>query len=450
MSNHSPACPTSPSDSKSSVHSIKSHPSILSDPIADGTAEKFNKEMEAKIARAEEEDEESENTSEENGNLEVERSKTGGTEEGRARRTEGPRDRPREVKPTGIPSTIKLTQRRLSLKKAIFMLPIPDSLTDKEDAKIYLRMEDAAVKPLTTIFKTTNRHAFVQAVQKKMSEIGADGMGDLWKCKRKKDRKSFSILTQYNALTLSDVKRSQRNRISLNDHKLDSYSRWIFACLDDSITDTVRDSLAKYIKDIKNDGPTYLLILLSTSSTQHKCKLEVAKRQIRDFHPESYSWDMEKIHLALSRIIGDYESCGVFAVDEENFGYTLLSKLTQSPSEAFNTKVAIRQESLRNKGETIYDILSQLGEDYRELVRQGIWNPDPQEGADIESHELHALRDSHKLLIKKMKGQKRKVRAFLGKPSTIVTKVISKKEHQSKWMYVPPNTAGEIKKSEKG
>ena len=325
-----------------------------------------------------------------------------------------------------------------------------DSLTDKEDAKIYLRMEDAAVKPLTTIFKTTNRHAFVQAVQKKMSEIGADGEGDLWKCKRKKDGNSFSILTQYNALTLSDVKRSQRNRISLNDHKLDSYSRWIFACLDDSITDTVRDSLAKYSKDINNDGPTFLFILLSTSSTQHKCKLEAAKRQIEDFDPESYSWDMEKIHLALIRIIGDYESCGVFAVDEENFGYTLLSKLTQSPSEAFNTKVAIRQESLRNKGETIYDILSQLGEDYRELVRQGIWNPDPQEGADIESHELHALRASHKLLIKKMKGQKRKVRAFLGKPSTIVTKVISKKEHNSKWMFVPPNTAGETKKSEKG
>ena len=180
MSNISPACPSSPSDSKSSVHSIKSHPSILSDPNADGTAEKFNSEMEAEIARAEEEaDEESENKSE-NENLESEQSKTGGNEAGRARRTEGPRDRPRGVKPTGIPSTIKLTQRRLSLKKAIFMLPIPNSLRDKEDAKIYLRMEDAAVKPLTTIFKTTNRHAFVQAVQKKMSEIGADGEGDLY------------------------------------------------------------------------------------------------------------------------------------------------------------------------------------------------------------------------------------------------------------------------------
>ena len=120
MSIHSPVCPTSPSDSKSSVRSIQSHPSILSDPIADGSTEIFNKEVEDELRSAEEEDEEFNKIE----NLESRLSKSGRNEAGRTRRTEGPKNRPRGVKPTGIPISIKLAPRKLSLKKAIFMLPI--------------------------------------------------------------------------------------------------------------------------------------------------------------------------------------------------------------------------------------------------------------------------------------------------------------------------------------
>ena len=206
-----------------------------------------------------------------------------------------------------------------------------------------------------------------------MSQKGADEIGDLCKTKWMKDRKYFSILTQFNTLSLSDVKRSQRNRIGLNDRTLKLYSKWMYACLDNSITEVVRYSLDKYSRDVDNEGPTFLFVLLSITSKAFKNKLESLKKAIKDFDPKTYSWNVEMIHNCLNYLIADYKACTVFAVDQGSFGDNLLTKLTQSPSESFNSRVAISQLSLKNKGETIHKILSQLGEDCNDLVLQGIW-----------------------------------------------------------------------------
>ena len=63
------------------------------------------------------------------------------------------------------------------------------SLADEDDTKIYLWMEDTAVKPLMTFFNKSNYYALRMAVEKKMSEIGTAEIGDLWKSKRIKDKR---------------------------------------------------------------------------------------------------------------------------------------------------------------------------------------------------------------------------------------------------------------------